>query len=106
MEKYSLYTFLVSKKPEDRAGADLYEVLKRANLLSYNKKFYAQGIESPHEVYKANKEEFAEIMRHVGMASTPGHVLRFKKSMDEWADEQGMHTAERHLSHTLNFETL
>ena len=67
----------------------MYEVLKRANLLAYNKKFYAQGIQSPHDVQKANKEEFAEIMRLVGMASTPGHVLVFKKSLREWADEQG-----------------
>ena len=71
-------------------GSDLDDILKRANLLSYNKKFYAQGIESPHEVLRANKEEFAEIMRLVGMASTPGHVLRFKRTLREWADEQGM----------------
>ena len=85
-----LPTFLVSKKSTRQMGSDMNEILKRANLLSYNKKFYAQGIESPQEVLRANKEEFAEIMRLVGMASTPGHVLRFKRTLHEWADEQGM----------------
>ena len=67
------------------------EILKHANLLSYSKKFYAQGIESPHEVLRAmkTKEDFAEIVRMVGMASSPGHVLRFKTAMQDWANEQG-----------------
>ena len=35
------------------------------------------------------KEDFAEIVRMVGMASSPGHVLRFKTAMQDWANEQG-----------------
>ena len=82
-------TFPDSRTSKGWTESDMYDVLKRANLLSYNKKFYAQGIQSPHDVLKANKEEFNHIMRLVGMASTPGHAIGFKRSLNEWAEEKG-----------------
>ena len=85
-----LSLFLESQQPTRHIGSDIDDILRRANLISYNKKFYAQGFHSPHDLLKANKEEFAQYMTLVGMASTPGHVIAFKRCLHEWADEQGI----------------
>ena len=90
MTSLTLPISLEIKQPKRQRGADIDEILRRADLLSYNKKFYAQGIHSPQDLLRANKEEFAHYMRLVGMASTPGHVILFKRCLNEWADEQGI----------------
>ena len=69
--------------------SDLYEVLRRADLLSYHKLFYAEGVEDLNHLLNVDQEEFAEIMRLLGMASSPGHIMRFRKALNEWAEEKG-----------------
>ena len=67
----------------------MLEVLRRANLQGYHKKFYINDIHSPQDVLSASKDEFAEMMVLVGMASNPKDVKEFKKYLKEWEKEHG-----------------
>ena len=69
--------------------SELLEVLRRANLQRYHKKFYINDIHDPQDVLSAGKDEFTEMMVLVGMASKPEDIKKLKKSLKEWKNEHG-----------------
>ena len=78
-----------TKQSQDPTDSEMLEVLRRANLQGYHKKFYINDIHSPQVVLSASKDEFAEMMVLVGMASKPEDIKKLKKSLKEWENEHG-----------------
>lgn len=78
--------------------AELFNLLKSANLLDYYGNFIEQGGDDIHQFCDANEEEFKEMVSLVGMAAKPLHVRRLQKCLVEWKAKkarQGVQTPEK-----------
>ncbi|XP_076437184.1 NAB transcription cofactor mab-10-like isoform X2 [Babylonia areolata] len=75
---------MTTSQPSNASELQLYNVLKRANLLQYYDTFIAQGGDDVQQLCEAGEEEFLEIMALVGMAAKPLHVRRLQKALQEW----------------------
>lgn len=75
---------MTTAQPSNASEQQLYNVLKRANLLQYYDTFIAQGGDDVQQLCEAGEDEFLEIMALVGMAAKPLHVRRLQKALQEW----------------------
>ncbi|XP_025077946.1 NGFI-A-binding protein 1-like isoform X5 [Pomacea canaliculata] len=75
---------MTTSQPSNASEWQLYNVLKRANLLQYYDTFIAQGGDDVQQLCEAGEDEFLEIMALVGMAAKPLHVRRLQKALQEW----------------------
>lgn len=75
---------MATSQPSNASEWQLYNVLKRANLLQYYDTFIAQGGDDVQQLCEAGEDEFLEIMALVGMAAKPLHVRRLQKALQEW----------------------
>ncbi|KAK7482996.1 hypothetical protein BaRGS_00025773, partial [Batillaria attramentaria] len=75
---------MTTSQPSNTSEWQLYNVLKRANLLQYYDTFIAQGGDDVQQLCEAGEDEFLEIMALVGMAAKPLHVRRLQKALQEW----------------------
>ncbi|XP_070174894.1 NGFI-A-binding protein homolog isoform X2 [Littorina saxatilis] len=75
---------MTTSQPSNASERQLYNVLKRANLLQYYDTFIAQGGDDVQQLCEAGEDEFLEIMALVGMAAKPLHVRRLQKALQEW----------------------
>ncbi|XP_031559118.1 uncharacterized protein LOC116295451 isoform X2 [Actinia tenebrosa] len=64
--------------------AELFSLLKSANLLDYYSNFIEQGGDDIHQFCDATEEEFKEMVCLVGMSAKPLHVRRLQKCLVEW----------------------
>lgn len=81
--------------------AELFNLLKSANLLDYYNNFIEQGGDDIHQFCDASEEEFKEMVSLVGMAAKPLHVRRLQKCLVEWKAKkarQGEQTPEKSSS--------
>lgn len=81
--------------------AELFNLLKSANLLDYYNNFIEQGGDDIHQFCDASEEEFKEMVSLVGMSAKPLHVRRLQKCLVEWKAKkarQGDQTPEKSSS--------
>lgn len=81
--------------------AELFNLLKSANLLDYYNNFIEQGGDDIHQFCDASEEEFKEMVSLVGMAAKPLHVRRLQKCLFDWKAKkarQGEQTPEKNSS--------
>jgi hypothetical protein len=96
-EKGKMATPVAHKESE----AELFGLLKSANLLDYYSNFIEQGGDDIHQFCDATEEEFKEMVCLVGMSAKPLHVRRLQKCLVEWKAKKALRwdqTAEKSSS--------
>ena len=59
------------------------ELLQRANLLQYEAALLEQGADDLQQLLEVSEEEFQGLLKAIGMASKPFHVMRFRKALGQ-----------------------
>ena len=70
--------------PRNKSELELYQLLRRANLIDYFPTFLKYGGDDVEQLAEANEEEFLEIVELIGMHQKPLHVRRLQKALSYW----------------------
>lgn len=70
--------------PRNKSELELYQLLRRANLVDYFSTFLKYGGDDVGQLADANEEEFLEIIELIGMHQKPLHVRRLQKALAIW----------------------